>query len=127
MILLETVSFFFLLLLSFLIPLTQAAYRLPAASVEGIFYVLMFFCGAYTGAEFPVASSVYVREAGSLGRGTGVMDAFDHGGALIGAFLTGVLIIPLAGIIVTILLLATVKFFVVLFWLYSSRRAGIVG
>lgn len=119
MILLETVAFSFILLLSIGLPKIQGLYQLPASLVEAFYYLMMFLCGIYTGAEFPLTSSVYVSETGRLGRGAGVIDAMDHGGALLGAFITGILLLPVMGVAVTLGILAAIKAVGVLFWLYG--------
>lgn len=118
MILLEAVSFLFPLLLAFLLPLLTGRLGPSPALTQALYYGLMFLCGMCAGAEFPLSSSLYVEETGRLGRGAGMIDALDHGGALFGAFLTGVLLVPVAGVVSTLLFLAGVKALGLGFWVY---------
>jgi hypothetical protein len=119
MILLESVSFLVILLLVLFIPGLQALRNVSFALLETGFYFLMFICGVYTGAEFPLTSAIYVEEVRKLGRGAGRIDAMDHGGALLGALVTGVLLVPVVGIVTTFLLVAALKGLGLLFWLYA--------
>jgi len=120
---LESVSIGFLLVLSVLLPRMQGAHALSSELVEAVYLALMFVCGVLTGAVFPLSSSIYVRETGRLGRGAGLVDALDHGGALLGAFVTGVMLVPVAGLAGTLVLVSALKGLGLLFWLYLRTFA----
>ncbi len=114
---LEVMLLLFCLGLLAALPLFGSGVFAPPALTSLLAAVLMFTGGVLTGAEFPVASALYVGQGKKLGKGAGMVDAFDHCGALAGAFLTGVLVVPVLGILPACLLIAVVKGTGVLFWL----------
>lgn len=123
MISLEAIFLLFLLLLALLLPFIMERPGVSPGQVQAAFYTLMFLCGMCAGAEFPLSSSLYVGGTAQVGRGAGMIDALDHGGALLGALLTGVLLLPVAGILSTLLFLAGVKMVGLCFWIYVKVRA----
>ena len=75
---------------------------------------LMFIVGLFGGAEFTLAGRLYrsgrTEPAGrSLGLTAGWIDAADHLGAMAGAILTAIVLLPALGFIGTILTLAGLK------------------
>lgn len=121
MILLEAVILLFVLLLSLCLPHLQGFHQASSSIIIGVYSLLMFIGGTCTGAQFPLTSSIYIEETRRLGRGAGLIDALDHSGALIGAFVTGVLLVPVTGVVTTLLLIASLKVLGLLFWLYGKR------
>ncbi|MBI4833083.1 MAG: fused MFS/spermidine synthase, partial [Candidatus Lindowbacteria bacterium] len=61
------------------------------------------------GAIFPVAVKVYARRLGAIGRQTGTIYAVNTVGAIIGSFLAGFVMIPLAGSKNSMLLLVLIS------------------
>jgi len=103
-----------------------------AGTVAGLVAGKLFFlavvvaAGFVTGAEFPVANAVYMRAGGKMGASAALTDSGDHLGAAFGAFLTGVLLIPVFGTVKTCVFLSAVNFFsaaLIVSWL-SRRRRG---
>ncbi len=119
MILYESIAVAFILFLALFLSHVQGLHGVSFSFIERLFYLLMFICGVYTGAEFPLTSSIYVGEIEKLGRGVGIIDAMDHGGALVGALITGVLLVPVVGIVMTLCFLAGMKAVGLFFWLYG--------
>ncbi len=62
------------------------------------FLLMLFGLGLLTGLEFPLVSSILTAAGGKPGRVAGLVDGFDHGGASLGAALTGTLFVPLYGL-----------------------------
>jgi len=127
MILLEAAIFFYILLLLVFLPRLQGLDQVTVSFVEVAYYLIMFLCGVCTGAEFPLTSSLYIHGKVKLGRGAGVIDALDHGGALLGAVVTGVFLVPVMGVTVTLGILASIKAVGLLFWLYGRMIPERVG
>jgi predicted membrane-bound spermidine synthase len=73
------------------------------------FLLLSPGAGFLTGAVFPVASRLAIRSGRSAGRTAGVLDACDHGGALVGAAVTGLVMVPVWGLSATAVLLGVGK------------------
>jgi len=65
--------------------------------------VFIFFAtilvGFLVGLVFPLAVHLYLGRSGRTGRAAGVVDAFDHMGAAVGAFFIGVLFLPVMGVV----------------------------
>ncbi|MEW5807804.1 MAG: fused MFS/spermidine synthase [Acidobacteriota bacterium] len=106
-------SDFAALLFSFLlIPFLVLLYSVEmetSLTTEIFFAFLMFLSGFLTGFEFPVAVRLYLKASEDVRRSAGIVDAADHLGATFGAFLIGVLLIPLGGLWITMIAIATLK------------------
>jgi spermidine synthase len=76
---------------------------------EYVFMALVFLTGAVTGMEFPLASRIYLRDASGVGRAAARVNGFDHFGACAGSLLTGVVFVPLIGIVATCIFLAALN------------------
>lgn len=70
---------------------------------------LLLLAGVTTGAQFAVASSLYLHLAGDVRVAAAAVDAADHLGAALGALATGVLLVPLLGLSGTALMIAVLK------------------
>ncbi len=96
--------------------------------------ILMIAIGTLTGMAYPLLSKIYLtrcygapgasyseldpaelRGYNQVGKAAGLIDAFDHLGACLGALFTGVLLIPLFGITQTCLLIALLNLLTVIF------------
>lgn len=68
---------------------------------DAILYLSSFFFGALPtimmGATFPVISMFFIKRRGDTGRGVGILYGFNTLGAVLGAFASGFVIIPLMG------------------------------
>jgi spermidine synthase len=89
-----------------------------------VMILLAMICGSLTGAEFPIAGKLSFSSPGETG---GSLYAADLIGGSVGAFVTGVFLIPSFGITRTCLILAVLKICVIpIFFLgkrsYSSGR-----
>ena len=124
------------LLLALEIAIAAFALALPrllhaAGAIAGFALGKLFFlaivvvAGAITGAEFPVANAVFLRAGGKIGASAALTESTDHLGAAFGAFLTGVLLIPVFGTLKTCIFLSAVNFFsaaLIVLWLARKRR-----
>ena len=73
------------------------------------FTLLLLAAGALTGAQFPAASQLYLGGRSDVTRAASRIDAADQVGAMAGALLTGVVLVPLAGFAGATLLIALLK------------------
>ncbi len=117
----ERMSEIFLITFSDLLVLVFSFLIIPALSVlysiegeislmtEFFFYILMFISGFLTGFEFPVAVRFYLSVSRDIRRSAGIIDGSDHIGASFGALLTGVLLIPLAGLWLSAIAVGIIK------------------
>jgi len=80
---------------------------------EYILMALVAISGFLIGSGFPLASEVYLASGVDIGKTAGRIDTFDHLGAYFGAFLTGIILVPLLGLFLT-------SIFVVAFSLSSA-------
>lgn len=62
-------------------------------------YLATVLVGFLVGLVFPLAVHLYLGRSGRTGRAAGVVDAFDHMGAAVGAFFIGVLFLPVMGVV----------------------------
>jgi len=66
--------------------------------VQIVTFALVGVAGVLGGLVFPLAAAVTLREAGSTtGQTAGAVDAADHLGACVGAFVTGTALVPILG------------------------------
>jgi spermidine synthase len=79
---------------------------LPLWAGQILLLFLVLAAGVGTGVVFPLSSHIAVLSGRSLARTAGTLDAVDHLGAALGAFLTGVVLVPVLGRTTTCLLLA---------------------
>ena len=62
-----------------------------------ILFVFMFFPTFCLGATFPLVGKIYTRSLAQTGRSIGFAYAINSGGAILGSFIAGFLLIPLLG------------------------------
>jgi spermidine synthase len=79
---------------------------LPLWAGQILLLLLVLAAGVGTGVVFPLSAHIAIRSGRSLARTAGTLDAADHLGAALGAFLTGVILVPVLGRTTTCLLLA---------------------
>jgi len=104
-----------------------------AGAVEGyvvgklFFLLVVVIAGAITGAEFPIANAVFMRAGGRMGTSAALTESTDHLGAALGAFLTGVLLLPIFGTVRTCVLLSLINILsaaLMAIWVVAQKRAG---
>ncbi len=86
-----------------------AAARMSLALLEPVFMSLVLVGGFLTGCAFPLAARLHLEPAGEVGRTAGAIDASDHIGACLGALVTGVILVPVLGIVGTCAFAAILK------------------
>ncbi|UCE07480.1 MAG: fused MFS/spermidine synthase, partial [bacterium] len=90
--------------------------RIGISSWTGTVFILFFTCAIVLllptflmGAAFPLVNRIYVAELSHLGRKVGNVYSVNTVGAIIGSFLAGFVIMPLLGIVTSIIVLATLN------------------
>lgn len=77
--------------------------------VQLVIFTLVTASGVIGGLIFPIAASVWLGESERTGHAAGAVSASDHLGACLGAFVTGVALVPILGIGGTCLVLIIMK------------------
>ena len=72
-------------------------FTLLALLKASILFVFMFFPTFCLGATFPLVGKIYTRSLAQTGRSIGFAYAINSGGAILGSFFAGFLLIPLLG------------------------------
>jgi spermidine synthase len=96
---------FYALLLPFLI---HALYHYSALAEVGL-TCFIGIAGILTGLEFPLVNKIFMQSNKDMTVSAGVTYSADHIGAILGAILTGVILLPLLGIFCTCLTLAVLN------------------
>jgi spermidine synthase len=80
--------------------LALAALRSVAAdwAVQAAIFGLVAVAGVLGGLLFPLAAAVMLEDRRTTGRAAGAVDAADNAGACLGAFVTGILLVPVLGV-----------------------------
>ncbi len=84
--------------------IVRAVTPLPAHS-EYAFLALVWLTGVLTGAAFPLAAKVYLRRPAKASGAAARVNGFDNLGACAGALLSGVVFVPLLGLVSTCVIL----------------------
>ena len=87
----------------------------------GTSFAVMFVPTLLMGATFPIASKAYARSMGKLGRDIGLVYSANTVGAILGAFVSGFIVLPWLGVQGSIVLLASINGGVGLTVLLASR------
>lgn len=75
-----------------------------------VFLILFFFAGFLTGAEFPLASQIYlVKSNTGIGQTSGVLYFFDLVGGWLAGIFGGIIFLPILGLINTCLVIVFLK------------------
>lgn len=85
-----------------------------------IFPVLCFVSGLLIGAQFPLASKIYLKRSPDLSRTAGLLYGADLAGGWIGGMLGGVLLLPVLGLIQTCTAVVLLKMISLLILLVSA-------
>jgi spermidine synthase len=74
-----------------------------------LFLVISFICGFLTGAQFPLANKVYLKENTSLSKAAGILYSSDLLGGWLGGIAGGVVLLPLLGLLGTCVVVVLLK------------------
>ena len=123
LILLEAIIIFYACLIPFI--LSQLSFQFFGS--EYLFMLLVVIAGVLTGFEFPISSKLYLMCKENLGTTAGKIDSADHAGAFIGAILTGVLFVPIFGVVGSCLIIVALNMVSLLFlvYLFSQKRKNV--
>ncbi|UCH96985.1 MAG: hypothetical protein JSV88_09080 [Candidatus Aminicenantes bacterium] len=83
---------------SFLLPHMTRLFAKVIILHQFIIFAETILIGFAVGLVFPLAIHVYLGRQGKIGKTAGVVDAFDHIGAALGAFFIGTLFLPVMGV-----------------------------
>jgi spermidine synthase len=78
---------------------------------RGFFFVATVVAGLLTGVLFPLTGRLAVVSGRDPGRTGGVLECTDHIGACLGAFLVGIVLVPVSGMIATLKVFRVILFF----------------
>ena len=87
-----------------------------------LYFSLVILVGIITGAVFPLAGTGLLDSGKKISRTASSVEAFDHLGACLGAFLTGTFLIPIIGFMGVGWTIASINFIAILFWLVDPTR-----
>ena len=79
--------------------------------------------GMLTGIEFPLVNKIFIQHRKDITISAGVTNGADHAGAFLGAILTGVIFLPLLGMVKTCIILAALNFASMALIMLSRRFA----
>lgn len=78
-------------------------------ALQIIFLLLSFISGLLIGAEFPLASKIYLDKSPDLGKTAGLLYSADLFGGWIGGIIGGVVLLPVLGLLETCILVFILK------------------
>ncbi|MCX6582280.1 MAG: hypothetical protein NT166_19075 [Candidatus Aminicenantes bacterium] len=84
--------------IAFLLPYMLRLFMRYSLLGQLVIFAETIVIGFVIGFLFPFAVSLYLGRSERTGRAAGVIDAFDHMGAALGAFFTGSLFLPVMGV-----------------------------
>jgi len=87
------------------------------------FSIMSFIAGLIGGTHFPLANRLLLQEQTQVGRTAGLIYGVDLLGSFIGCLMIGLVLIPVAGILQTLIILALVNLTAVMPLLGTARRA----
>jgi len=91
------------------------------------FYLAMIAAGALTGVQFPLVGRLAIVCGRDIAQAGGTLECLDHVGACLGAFLTGIVLIPVSGIAATLGVFGCLEFLAGLLLLATAGRHATVG
>ena len=94
----------------------------PGEKYQLIFFGMAFFSGFVAGAVFPIANRFFLTRGG--GEHFGSVYAADLWGSALGALLTAGFLVPIWGVLETLLLLGALNFFLSFFLLFKKYSGG---
>ena len=84
--------------------------KIPFWFTQVKFTLLTFIAGFIGGAQFPVAATLWQGTSGKVGKTAGLLYGVDLIGSCIGALLCSTILIPLAGVPMTLVILGCISF-----------------
>lgn len=93
----------------FLLSLTLTIVRLSSPGSALIFIILLFICGGLLGAQFPLASRIYLKYTPETAKAAGAVYSADLLGGWLAGTIASVILLPLFGIVKTLFLVALLK------------------
>jgi spermidine synthase len=84
--------------ISVVLPVTMNLFSKAPAVNQAIIFCATMLIGFAIGLIFPLAIHIYLGRGEQTGKTAGVVDAFDHFGAAVGAFFIGTLFLPVIGV-----------------------------
>lgn len=87
-----------LAVISFLLPHITQLFAEVVIIHQVVIFVETILIGFAVGLVFPIAIHLYLGQQEKTGKTAGIVDAFDHMGAAVGAFFIGTLFLPVMGI-----------------------------
>lgn len=93
----------------FLLFLALTIVRLSSPGSALIFIILLFICGGLLGAQFPLASRIYLKYTPETAKAAGAVYSADLLGGWLAGMIASVILLPLFGIVKTLLLVALLK------------------
>ena len=88
--------------------------------LQPVFAILPVIAGFIGGFQFPLANKIWLKDSRDIAKTTGLLYGVDLLGSCAGGLITGILLIPLLGIIQTCILLSVINIFI--FILISNSR-----
>ena len=85
-----------------------------------IFLILCFVSGLLIGAQFPLASKIYIKCSADISGTAGLLYGADLAGGWIGGLLGGVVLLPVLGLVETCIAVVILKMFSLLILLVSG-------
>jgi predicted membrane-bound spermidine synthase len=105
--------------------LSQLSFRFVGS--EYLFMLLVIIAGVLTGFEFPIASKLYSLCKRDSGVTAGMIDSADHAGAFVGAILTGILFVPIFGVVKSCIIIAVLNLVSLLFLIHLLSQKRKIG
>jgi spermidine synthase len=81
-----------------------------------LFLIISFICGFLTGAQFPLANKIHLKDDASLSKTAGILYSSDLLGGWLGGIVGGVVLLPVLGLLgscVVVFLLKLCSFIVI--------------
>ncbi|MEW6101187.1 MAG: hypothetical protein AB1481_02715 [Candidatus Omnitrophota bacterium] len=94
---------------SFLMALALSNFHWFRSYESTVFFFLFFACGFLIGAEFPLASNIYLAKEGGVGSTVGVLYACDLAGGWFAGLTGGIILLPILGLFNTCLIMLMLK------------------
>jgi spermidine synthase len=114
-----------IILYASIIPIILNQLSFQFVGSEYLFMLLVIIAGVLTGFEFPIASKLYFLCKRDSGVTAGMIDSADHAGAFAGAILTGILFVPIFGVVKSCIIIAVLNLMSLLFLIhlfYQKRK-----
>jgi spermidine synthase len=84
--------------LAFLLPSVMKWFSVSVFFNQLIIFLATIFSGFLIGLIFPLSVHIYIGNRRAVGHTAGIIDAFDHLGAAVGAFFMGTVLLPVFGV-----------------------------